>query len=291
MVIDQSWERMRRRLLSLASIGGGLALAVLGFLAAPAQSSSAEAGDTTTQAFLERINELARRRDLDGLLATVSEILPAGVLRCTTDQATQAAEAVGVFTSRDFGDRSAEARRHGRRIALDCLGRMDPATVPVAVRLDLAIHLDRFEDAAGRPLERDPFRELRRTYANQLVSAWKQLLETIDRNWKPPSVPLPMYPAPPPGANGAVSPSGVKDPAVRAAWEKAIEDHHKLVERNNEQVGMRTLEAQYVPFIERLLVAAYRTEPREAEEIKKLLDSLPAGAEANRDRVLKAIID
>lgn len=193
-------------------------------------------------------------------------------------------ELCGLISSGQFG----ETRRHGlnRKYALALL--QNPDAVPVETEIRLTGHVGSDTTLPSGPQGQD-WIERRRVDVKAHLHAWKRLNDGIDPNWDPKDRPM-FHPPLPKGVNGpsGVAPEAIKDPTLRAEYERAIALNSAKAKRFNEQYSRRNLRKSYTRQIERLITNSYSKPPldeNEMEEFLKTFVSDPAFANQLRTAV------
>lgn len=109
------------------------------------------------------------------------------------------------------------------------------------------------------------------------VKLWLHALHRLERekakNFNPNDLPA-LNVEPPKGVNGiaGMSPENIKDPGLRAAYERAIDENKKKVEYFNLQLKLRQNEASMIKNGIEYISTVYAQEPFGLQELDKLLD-------------------
>lgn len=131
----------------------------------------------------------------------------------------------------------------------------------------------------------------RRKGAERFLRAWKRLENAIDDDWDPNDIPEANVSPPKgigiPGIPG-MSPELIKDPVLRAEYEKAIEKNREKIEIRNEQLKLRNTNNRYHRILEKYLVSTYSIPPYANEELSKYVNGYTAD-EKTRSRILDAV--
>lgn len=122
-----------------------------------------------------------------------------------------------------------------------------------------------------------------------------RMLETVaiaererDEAWDPSDVPaVNLVPPAATGLPSGVSPEAVKDPALRAIYERDIEANRKKAERHSHQHRIRQMEEHLYDQIRKRLMALYSVD--DVDELRRLCDETGVPA-AWRDQLLEQIM-
>ncbi len=179
-------------------------------------------------------------------------------------------------------------RRHklARKYALLALNK--PEDIPVRLELELTGHVMTFMIGPKSPKGAD-FAQRRKKDVEIRLHAWKRLLDAIDPDWDPNETVYINVPLPP-GAMGAagMSPEHIKDPALRAKYEAAIENNRQKAERQIKQDRLHKWLKRFPKRAERYIIRAYSKPPFNLEELKQYLNKYIAD-EKTRARLLDAV--
>ncbi len=85
-----------------------------------------------------------------------------------------------------------------------------------------------------------------------------------------------------------MAPEGIKDPKVRAAYEAAIAENQRKMEKNNEQIMLRRIEEHFAPRAEKYITAIYLRPPYNLPELYQKLDEFITNKE-RKARILNAV--
>jgi hypothetical protein len=131
----------------------------------------------------------------------------------------------------------------------------------------LVLFLDTLNLMRSRPtLGEQAFRSRRQAHAMAILRAVAQAEREQDDSWDPENLPaLNLVPPLATGLPSGVSSDAVKDPELRAIYERAIEANRKKAERHNQQSQIRRMEQHIFPFVRRRLVGMYS--PDELDEL------------------------
>lgn len=131
----------------------------------------------------------------------------------------------------------------------------------------------------------------RRKGAERFFHAWKRLENAIDEDWDPNDIPEANVSPPKgigiPGIPG-MSPELIKDPVLRAEYEKAIERNREKIKIRNEQIKLRNIRKMYFRIVEKYLVSTYSILPYNNAELQSMLDS-GVKDKKTKEQFLKAI--
>lgn len=173
-----------------------------------------------------------------------------------------------------------------RKYALSALENRD--AIPVVLELELAGQVTTLA-SNSKALKEEDFAQRRRKDVDVKLHAWKRLLDAVDPNWNPSerlSVNVPL----PPGVSGSsgMSPTQIKDDALRAEYEEAIERNKKKIERHTEQRKLRNWLERFPEQAESYIIRAYSKPPVDVAELRQLVNRYLADA-TTRARILDAV--
>jgi hypothetical protein len=122
--------------------------------------------------------------------------------------------------------------------------------------------------------------------------ACKRLHAAIDPTWVPDERGLPIHAPVPAGVQdaiiGGMSPKSIKDPKLRAQYERNIKEHSAKIQRNSEQRQARELAESFFPTAEKYIIEAYSHSPVNMSELDTRLKDYIADEEM-RTRILEAV--
>jgi hypothetical protein len=156
-------------------------------------------------------------------------------------------------------------------IAFNAAKGADNAPIEQHLRILLFLLRDRaYERGQLKPQE---WAELRASKTGLLLRGWQRLEEEMNR---PVLVDGPFFlnVQPPREAGGlpaGVSPLAVKDPEMRAAYEKSLAMNRARTEAWCERVKIERLAELFQPLVEKYVVQAYGRPPLATEELDQLL--------------------
>jgi hypothetical protein len=129
----------------------------------------------------------------------------------------------------------------------------------------------------------------RRKGTERWFHAWQRLENAIDEDWDPNDIPVENVDLPEgvPGIPG-MPPEMIKDPKLRAEYEKAIENNREKTKTRNEQLKLRSIKNRYYGTIEKYLTSTYSIPPYDNAELQKLLNS-GVKNKKTKEKFLKAI--
>ena len=242
--------------------------------------------DEAYERHLAQIRSACEARDLDALeeaLGAVDEAwLPAeparhvNLLRAACDEAG----------SCRFSD-NARARALIERRAEQVLDEADEPQTHVKVHV-LVRHLRLEHDMPAMDPAEWP---ARRTEAAKLwFGVWKEMEDLIDPDWTPTGPDTAVKPFRPSGDvpfMPGMSPSDVRDPAVRADYEQHLAASAEVSERNKQQRLLRRTRQEYTAEFEDHVVRLYTTPPYDTAELSGHLAKLKDAA--MKDRLLQQV--
>lgn len=117
--------------------------------------------------------------------------------------------------------------------------------------------------------------QARRKGHERWLHAWLRLEKAIDKNWDINDMPVENV-SPPEGISGpgfpGMPPELIKDPLLRAKYEKAIRENQKKNRTRNETLKLRRLKKRRARIIEKYLVSMYSIEPFNTGELEQSLN-------------------
>lgn len=133
------------------------------------------------------------------------------------------------------------------------------------------------------------WKDLRREKAQFLLEAWVRVSKAIDPSFDFDHRPL-LNVAPPPstGLPAGISPSSVKNPQLRAAYEHAIAQNRAKIEQYNQQSWLKLNGPRIFKEVEQYLGNSYSCAPSDLQELKQLLSRYIQDASV-RDRVVREV--
>jgi len=129
----------------------------------------------------------------------------------------------------------------------------------------------------------------RKTEAERWMIVWDRMETAIDPKWDP-NARLFAKVMPPAGTNlsPGASPDGIKDQALRAEYEKAIEENNLKIKHDSEQRQLQKLRKQFTRSLVRYFGGTYSVAPYNDEELEALLSRHIKDADI-RSAILKAV--
>lgn len=127
--------------------------------------------------------------------------------------------------------------------------------------------------------EEDPI--VRNQLRKEILHLWLHLIALLDRfldpHFDPDDVPMRTV-KPPPTSEGikyrpGTSPSKIKDPTVRDAYEEAIAANNAKIAHYNLQIDLRRLEESIIPLAEAFVHNFYTPAPVDQAELKSAIDA------------------
>ena len=188
----------------------------------------------------------------------------------------------GPLSSGNFKD----DRRHelARKYALSVLEK--PDAIPLRLELELTGHVMTDMYSRNAPKGED-FAQRRKRDVQIRLHAWKRLIDAIDPNWDP-NERLSVHVDLPPGVSGdsGMSPERIKDPALRAKYEAAMQKNRQRIERRTEQSRLRGWLKKFPNRAEIYIIRAYSKAPFNLKELEEYLDKYIADSKTTKTRIL-----
>jgi len=131
------------------------------------------------------------------------------------------------------------------------------------------------------------WREQRLDVASRTVGTLERIEKVMDPNWKK-DVALRLQAEPPKGMSSGIGPEAVKDPNVRAEYEKRIEENTRKNEWWKVQRDLRDLQGRLLKKVRSAIPAMYSRPPYDDEQLAQLLTEHMKDA-AIRNEMLAAI--
>jgi hypothetical protein len=127
----------------------------------------------------------------------------------------------------------------------------------------------------------------RKGEAERWMIVWDRMEAAIDPKWDKNDLPVRNV-SPPREAHlpAGVSPDDIKDPALRAEYEKAIEENNKKIKHGNEQMRLRKLKEQFARSLVLYFAGTYSVTPHNDSELESLL-----AQHVKDEKVKKAVLD
>ncbi len=85
-----------------------------------------------------------------------------------------------------------------------------------------------------------------------------------------------------------MSPENIKDPEVRAAYEAAIAENKRIMEKNSEQLMLRRMEEHFAPRAEKYITTIYLRPPYNLPELKQKMDEYITNKE-RKARIINSV--
>jgi len=228
---------------------------------------------------LAKLDALRESRDLDSLETAINRDSLKWKARDRQPFLAYMFEACGEISSYDYSDKSKQATLLSR-FAISVLS-SGPLSLEERVPFVEFLGLDPVK------IDETAWKRLRQEKASFWLETWRLLSEAQDPNFDLQDVPM-INVAPPPGAGvpAGGSPSDIKDPALRAEYERAIALNRAKIARFNEQHYVRMTADKFYQDAQRYLINAYSRTPSNPTELERLL-SVYVGDEAVRNRILE----
>ena len=166
-----------------------------------------------------------------------------------------------------------------------------PDNISIESEFDLvSILYEQYEYSKGK-LANQEWSKNRRKGTERWFHAWRRLENAIDEDWDPNDIPEANVSPPKgigiPGIPG-MSPELIKDPVLRAEYEKAIEKNREKVKIRNEQIKLRNTKKMYSRIVEKYLVQTYSIPPFANNELRQNLEKFKIDKET-QTRITEAV--
>lgn len=173
-----------------------------------------------------------------------------------------------------------------KRYAIFALENRNSISIPL--ELQLVGHVATRMSGPGAP-KGEAFAECRRKDVEVRLHAWKRLTDALVPNWDPNDTPvINVVPPAATGLPGGIAPEAIKDPVLRAQYERAIESNRQKAEKYNQQHKLRLWLKTFPKNAEDYLIQAYSHPPCNAEELRKSLNEHKIN-ENTKARILDAV--
>lgn len=253
-----------------------LAVGTACLLAAGETAQSSECADDAQQEYSrdwDRIVELGKTRDLQGLTDMAEEIESKWLSRSTRDCANLALLLCRTMCTWKFEEgRPYEfVRQYAGRMLAECDG-TESEEISIEAELGLLAHLHVGVPDVKGSLSDEEWQEARRTEAERWLRAWWRLEQAASGDSSSTSLPF-LNVSPPEGVPlpAGVAPSAIEDPVLRAEYEAAIEENRRNADKFNQRYKARQLQKTSWGTIENYLSQAYSIPPLNQRELEGLL--------------------
>jgi hypothetical protein len=213
---------------------------------------------------LAKLDSFLSNRNLAAIDATVSKESAKWQQRDRPSYITYMSKACSLLSSYDIGDLS-------RRASL-----LSQYAISVLTSGDLSLH-DNVQFVSFLmfdPLVIDDvtWRNLRRQKSELWLAAQRRVENSVDPTFDFADLPQLNVVAPPgAGVPNGISPSAVKDPKLRADYERSISENSAKARKYNDQYWLKQNAPDLYVNVERYLVTAYSRPPSDAAELERLL--------------------
>ena len=166
------------------------------------------------------------------------------------------------------------ARRMLTKYATLALNRAD--STQVDVQLHLLVSYLRLENRLFS-LNVSDFQRERSASADLWLRIWNKVEVLIDEQWNPMDPKNEVKPYLPPADvpfEAGMSPGDIKDPKVRAEYEKHLKKSKEIWDKNKQQLMLRKLKAEYSEQVADYIVNLYSIPPFNNQELRKKLANL-----------------
>jgi hypothetical protein len=186
----------------------------------------------------------------------------------------------GELTSARFNDdRQYELSRKYALIALE-----NADQIPLNLEFELSGHVGN-----RRPIQdQNIFVERRKKNVSAWLHAWGRVENAIDPNWDPDEEIVVVMPTPGPEGFVGGDPKSIKDPKLRAQYERARLEKQKNIKHKTNQFRLRRWGQVILTHWEPNIVRAYSQPPYNMGELKQLLTEYQIGDEAS-NRIINAV--
>lgn len=217
---------------------------------------------------LLRIKEARGARDMRELAKLGEEIETTWSSLDASFYASLMLEVCNALSSTDLGDNEQYVLE--QRFASFVLDKQ--LDIPPATEANLVLHLQEDIEYVNGKINGDEWAEKRRKKAETWLRTWRRLNAAIDPNFDFKDLPLTNVPLPPgvPGAAG-MSPNHIKDLALRAQYQKAIDENSKKAETYRTQFTLYKTRESFDKVIEAYLIRAYSRPPDNPKELETIL--------------------
>lgn len=141
--------------------------------------------------------------------------------------------------------------------------------LPADLEAKLVLHLQEDIEYTKGQLSNAEWIEKRRTKSETWLRAWQHLNDAIDPNFNVNDLPLANVPLPAGVAGPAgLAPEQVKDPELRAQYQRAIDANNQKAERNRTQAALRRTRDMFSKVMEAYLVRSYSRLPDNVAELE-----------------------
>ena len=237
------------------------------------------------RAELERIQELVRTKDLDGIEQIAKRIQTQWVNRPGWDYLNLMSRICASLTSADYrSNRQYELARIYASLALEKSNEMPIEAEARFVRFllpDVLIPKLHSSDVE--------LKNIRRETVKLWFHAWHRIETSIDRNFDFKDLGVSTV-APPieTGRPAGVAPEAIKDDKLRAQYEEAILKNNKKIEKYREQRDLHDLDKSFPKLAEQYVILTYSNPPANTEELKSFLETYKID-KATKTRILNAV--
>lgn len=161
--------------------------------------------------------------------------------------------------------------------------------IPADIEAQLVLHLQEDIEYAKGQISAEEWQGRRRNKAELWLRTWQHLNTAIDPSFDFKDLPLENVP-PPPGAAGAagMSPDRIKDPALRAQYQSAIDANTKKAEEFRTQYVLYKTRELFHDRMKAYLIRSYSRPPENIKEIEAMLKKYLVD-EKTRVSILSAI--
>lgn len=162
-------------------------------------------------------------------------------------------------------------------------------SLPADLEAKLVLHLQEDIEYTKGQLSPEEWVEKRRTRSETWLRTWRHLNDAIDPSFNVNDLPLANVP-PPAGVAGpaGMAPEQIKDPELRARYQRAIDANNQKAERNRTQLTLRRTQDMFGNVMEAYLVRSYSRPPLNAGELEANLKKYSVDA-ATRARILEKL--
>ncbi|MGA9997092.1 MAG: hypothetical protein WBP93_16865 [Pyrinomonadaceae bacterium] len=217
---------------------------------------------------LARIKGAREARDINGLVRLGDEIEATWSKLDATRYASLMLEVCNAFSSTDLNDDNQYVQE--QKYALLVLNKR--LVIPANIEAQLVLHLQEDIEYGKGQLSAEKWMENRRNKAELWLRTWQHLNASIIPNFDFKDLPLENV-APPPGVAGVagMSPDAIKDPALRARYQRAVDSNNRKAENYRAQSALYKTREIFRDRMEAYLIRSYSRPPDNTKEIEAIL--------------------
>lgn len=208
-----------------------------------------------------KITSVAQKRDINELEELSTELERVWYKKNTEKYVSMMLEICRAFSLHDF--HNAQQFVKAREFAILALEKSselpEKSKIPIEIELQLFTNyiLNNYE--YNKESQKKDWLSQRSLISKQYFYAWKRLENAIDNNFDPNEI-LPSWPQPSKYDGiwlAGMSPESIKDPVVRAEYQKALDKFNETMRQYNNQIQLRKLKNEYLPKIQKKILQLY----------------------------------